>query len=149
MRRIQPWWGSSERRGAVSSRCAMSTGVGALGHPGAGASVPGWMQVGFGLYAALAANGHAPIEVFPYAGFRLLSPTKLPKKTTRAGIVERVVRLEAQGIAAPWMGLWSHDALDATLAALVACGQLRGLPSRLVAAMTTQRSGSREPAEGS
>ena len=65
--------------------------------PVAGATVPGWMQVGLGLYAALAANGHTPIEVFPYAGFRLLSPTKLPKKTTRAGIVERVARLDAQG----------------------------------------------------
>jgi predicted nuclease with RNAse H fold len=94
--------------------------------PVAGATVPSWMQVGFGLYADLAANGHSPIEVFPYAGFRLLSPTKLAKKTTRAGIVERIARLEAQGITAPWIGLWSHDALDATLAALLALRAVEG-----------------------
>jgi hypothetical protein len=32
--------------------------------PVAGAAVPDWMQVGFRLYAALAANGYAPIEVY-------------------------------------------------------------------------------------
>jgi predicted nuclease with RNAse H fold len=94
--------------------------------PVAGTAVPSWMQVGFQLYAELAANGHTPLEVFPYAGFRLLSSTKLPKKTTRAGIVERVARLEAQGITAPWIALWSHDALDATLAALVALRAIEG-----------------------
>jgi hypothetical protein len=54
------------------------------------------------------------------AGFQLLASSRLPKKTTLGGIQERVARLEAQGITAPWMGLWSHDALDATLAALLA-----------------------------
>jgi predicted nuclease with RNAse H fold len=94
--------------------------------PVAGAAMAGWMQVGLGLYVELAANGHTPMEVFPHAGFRLLSPTKLAKKTTRAGIQERVARLDAQGITAPWMGLWSHDALDATLAALVALRAIEG-----------------------
>jgi predicted nuclease with RNAse H fold len=88
--------------------------------PVAGAAVPGWMQVGFQVYAELAASGHTPIEVYPHAGFQLLASSRLPKKTTLGGIQERVARLEAHGITAPWMGLWSHDALDATLAALLA-----------------------------
>jgi predicted nuclease with RNAse H fold len=88
--------------------------------PVAGEIVPGWMQVGFRLYAELTANGHTPIEVYPYAGFRLLGSSKLPKKTTLAGAQERIARLEGHGIAASWMQLWSHDALDATLAALLA-----------------------------
>jgi predicted nuclease with RNAse H fold len=88
--------------------------------PAAGGAVPGWMQVGFQLYAELAANGHAPIEVFPHAGFRLLAGRVLPKKSTVAGIRNRVAMLEAEEVVAPWMQLWSHDALDATLAALLA-----------------------------
>ena len=94
--------------------------------PVAGAAVPDWMQVGFRLYSELAAHGHAPIEVYPHAGFRLLGNTRLPKKTTLAGVQERVARLEGQGITAPWMNLWSHDALDATLAALLALRATEG-----------------------
>jgi predicted nuclease with RNAse H fold len=88
--------------------------------PVAGGAVPGWMRVGFRLYAELAANGHTPIEVFPHAGFRLLAGRAVPKKTTMAGARERVTVLEGEDVAAPWMQLWSHDALDATLAALLA-----------------------------
>ena len=94
--------------------------------PVAGAAVPDWMQVGFRLYAELATHGHTPIEVYPYAGFRLLASTSLPKKTTLAGVQARVARLEGQGITASWMGLWSHDALDATLAALLALRAAEG-----------------------
>jgi predicted nuclease with RNAse H fold len=94
--------------------------------PVAGAAVPGWMQVGFQLYAQLTANGHRPIEVYPHAGFQLLAGSRLPKKTTLGGIQERVTRLEEQGVTAPWMGLWSHDALDATVAALLALQATEG-----------------------
>jgi predicted nuclease with RNAse H fold len=98
--------------------------------PVAGAAAADWMQVGFRLYEELTARGHAPIEVYPHAGFQLLGSSKLPKKTTLGGIQERVARLEAQGITAPWMGLWSHDGLDATLAALLA---LRAVENTAVA----------------
>jgi len=37
-----------------------------------------------------------------------------------AGIQERVAVLEAEEVVAPWMQLWSHDALDAALAAMLA-----------------------------
>jgi hypothetical protein len=33
---------------------------------------------------------------------------------------ERIAILRAQGVVAEWMQLWSHDALDAALAALLA-----------------------------
>lgn len=66
------------------------------------------------------ADGHAPIEVYPYAGFRLLAGRVLSKKTTVSGVRERVAVLEAERVAAPWMRLWSHDALDAAMAAMLA-----------------------------
>jgi predicted nuclease with RNAse H fold len=94
--------------------------------PVAGAAVPGWMQVGLQLYAQLTADGHRPIEVYPHAGFQLLAGSRLPKKTTLGGIRQRVACLEGQGVTAPWMGLWSHDALDATLAALLALRATEG-----------------------
>ena len=52
------------------------------------------MQLGFRLYRELTTKGHAPIEVYPHAGFRLLSSASLPKKTTMAGVRERVARRE-------------------------------------------------------
>jgi len=88
--------------------------------PMAGGTVAGWMRVGFRLYAELAANGHTPIEVYPHAGFRILAGRALPKKSTFAGVRERIALLRAQGVVAEWMQLWSHDALDAALAALLA-----------------------------
>jgi hypothetical protein len=43
-----------------------------------------------------------------------------------AGVQERVARLQAQRVTAPWIQLWSHDALDATLAALLALRATEG-----------------------
>lgn len=90
--------------------------------------VPGWMQVGFRLYQDLAAAGHRPIEVFPYAGFRVLAGAggRLPSKATIAGVGARVALLQREGVGAGADGmqllleLWSNDALDAALAALLA-----------------------------
>jgi hypothetical protein len=106
---------------------AVSTGCGCHGSPLSPARpCPTGCRLGFRLYAELATHGHTPIEVYPYAGFRLLASTSLPKKTTLAGVQARVARLEGQGITASWMGLWSHDALDATLAALLALRAAEG-----------------------
>jgi predicted nuclease with RNAse H fold len=95
--------------------------------PQLGGPVPAWMKVGFELYRQLQANGSHPIEVFPYAGFkRLAGGSALLKKTTPAGIRRRVELLEAQGVGAHWLRLWSHDAIDAALAALLALGSQDG-----------------------
>ena len=89
--------------------------------------VPAWMTVGFDLYRQLQANGSHPIEVYPYAGFRRLAGgSRLPKKTTPAGVHKRVELLQAQGVRADWLRLWSHDAIDAALAALLALGSRDG-----------------------
>jgi predicted nuclease with RNAse H fold len=88
--------------------------------PTAAAPVPGWMQVGLGLYQALAAAGHSLIEVYPHAGFRALAGAPLAPKRTIAGLRERVALLRREGVAAEGMQLWSHDAIDAALAALLA-----------------------------
>jgi predicted nuclease with RNAse H fold len=90
--------------------------------PVAGGAVPRWMEVGFQLYEELTAHGHAPIEVFPHAGFKLLAGGRPPNKATVAGARARVGLLAAQGVGAQWIHLWTHDALDAALAALLALG---------------------------
>ncbi len=81
--------------------------------PIAGGAMPGWMQVGFGLYQALAATGHRPIEVYPHAGFQLLAGGRLPPKRTTDGMRARATLLHREGVGAEGMQLWSHDALDA------------------------------------
>jgi hypothetical protein len=78
------------------------------------------MRVGFGLYQGLAAAGHSPIEVYPHAGFRALAGAMLPPKRTIAGLRERVELLRREGVDGVGMQLWSHDAVDAALAALLA-----------------------------
>ena len=115
--------------------------------PVAGATVDDWMQLGFRLYRELTTKGHAPIEVYPHAGFRLLSSASLPKKTTMAGVRERVARLEAQGIVAPWMRLWSMMRWMRRSRHYLPCGQSRAQRWRLAAATTTRRSGSRSPVD--
>jgi predicted nuclease with RNAse H fold len=95
--------------------------------PEPGRPVPVWMTVGFELYRQLQASGTDPIEVYPYAGFkRLAGGSALPKKATPAGVRRRVELLQAQGVGAEWLRLWSHDAIDAVLAALLALGSRDG-----------------------
>jgi predicted nuclease with RNAse H fold len=85
------------------------------------------MVRGLELFGALTEAGLETIEVFPYAGFRALAGARLPKKTTAAGIVARVRLLRDRGIDEPHLEMWSHDGLDALLAAVIALG-----PSRAV-----------------
>jgi predicted nuclease with RNAse H fold len=88
--------------------------------PTPAAPVPGWMRVGLELYQALASAARQPIEVWPHAGFRALAGRTLPPKRSIAGIHQRAALLRGAGIAAEGMQLWSHDAIDAALAALLA-----------------------------
>jgi predicted nuclease with RNAse H fold len=76
-----------------------------------------WIDVGIRVHAAL----QETIEVYPHAGFReLAGGTTLPKKTTVAGRRARAGLLRAAGLSARTMESWSHDTLDAALAAIVA-----------------------------
>jgi predicted nuclease with RNAse H fold len=87
-----------------------------------GPPVPGWIATGLELYSSLAGSARSElIEVFPYAAFRVLTrPGRLAKKTSVAGIRQRVAALASAGLCVEHLALWSHDSLDAAVAALVA-----------------------------
>jgi Protein of unknown function (DUF429) len=84
------------------------------------AKVPGWMQVGFDLWAALRDAGHEPVEVYPAGVFRALGDRVPPRKTTRAGAHARLALLTGHVELPPHVEMWSHDGIDALGAALVA-----------------------------
>jgi predicted nuclease with RNAse H fold len=83
-------------------------------HPAPGS----WIDVGIRVHAALPMT---TIEVFPNAGFRVLAGgASLPKKTSVQGVRARARLLRDAGLRALGLEAWSHDGLDAALAALVA-----------------------------
>lgn len=90
----------------------------------------GWMQVAASIHDLARSRGHVPLEVYPHAVFRLLLNGRPPKKTTAAGIDARVRVLRDQGLTEATLPLWSHDALDAAGAAIVARDHRRGIARR-------------------
>jgi predicted nuclease with RNAse H fold len=90
----------------------------------------GWMKVAAEVHAAAHATRHIALETYPYAVYRLLVGHRPPKKSTAAGISARVDALRARGITEPTLALWSHDALDAAAAALVAVDHSKGIATR-------------------
>jgi predicted nuclease with RNAse H fold len=81
----------------------------------------GWMATGFALYEALAFRGIETIEVYPYAGYReLVGRARLPSKQTVEGMTARIEGLLSLGVRVEWPEMWSHDGLDALLAAVIA-----------------------------
>lgn len=81
--------------------------------------LPGWMQVGFAVWAALGRAGHHPLEVYPAGLFRVLAGGPVPKKTSLPGLRARLALL-APHVALPTdVAMWSHDGVDALGAALV------------------------------
>jgi predicted nuclease with RNAse H fold len=86
-----------------------------------------WMAAGIDLFAALRAGGHEPLEVFPYAVFRLLhdGATRLAPKRSAAGGAARRRILDEAGVRLGPAGLAGHDAVDAAAAALVALHHAR------------------------
>lgn len=78
---------------------------------------PAWMRMGFDVWSALRAAGHAPVEVFPAGCFWLANGRRWPaKKSTPEGRAARRVLL---GLDAE---LPTHDDIDAAMAAVVARG---------------------------
>lgn len=80
---------------------------------------PGWMKVGFQVFELARRVCDRVIEVFPHAGFRTLAGGKVPSKQTAAGLVARAQLLEKAGVKIEGLEMWSHDSLDACLAALI------------------------------
>ena len=81
----------------------------------------GWMATGLALYEALRDARPELLEVYPYAGFRALAggAPLLPKQTAEGARV-RIGLLASAGVSAEHLPMWSHDGLDALLAAVVA-----------------------------
>jgi predicted nuclease with RNAse H fold len=87
-----------------------------------------WIDVGIRAHAAL----QETIEVYPHAGFReLAGGATLPKKATVAGRLARAALLRAAGLRSGDLDRWSHDALDAGLAAVVALHHAQGRAQRV------------------
>jgi hypothetical protein len=82
--------------------------------------VPGWMNVGFAVWEALRAVGHDPIEVYPAGVFRVLAGHVPARKTSRAGLLERIDLLGPYVELPAGIATWSHDGIDALGAALTA-----------------------------
>jgi hypothetical protein len=88
--------------------------------PGDPARVPGWMQVGFAVWAAVRDDGPEPIEVYPAGVFKVLGGVVPPRKTSYAGVHARIALLEPHVELPAEVEVWSHDGIDALGAALVA-----------------------------
>ncbi len=88
--------------------------------PSADQVCPPWMTVGFQVFELARGTCERVIEVFPHAGFRTLTGGKVPSKLTAAGLVARAQLLEAADVKIEALKMWSHDSLDACLAALIA-----------------------------
>ena len=87
--------------------------------PLVGGEVSGWMQTGFRVWEAL--SSHAPMEVYPHACFYRLNGSKQPvSKQEAEGRLQRVELLRAHLDLPVGADVWSHDGLDAAVAALVA-----------------------------
>jgi predicted nuclease with RNAse H fold len=94
-----------------------------------------WIELGISLHSRLRKiTGAEVIEVFPYAAFRHLAPGPLPKKTSVAGVRTRVGLLRRAGLDDGCLELWTHDFLDAALAALIALQRSRGEAVRVACA---------------
>jgi predicted RNase H-like nuclease len=79
------------------------------------------MLTGFRVWQETRGLGLHTIEVYPHAAFRgLAGPGKLDRKGTLAGTRRRVELLEAAGVRAEHLAMWSHDSLDAAVGAVVA-----------------------------
>jgi predicted nuclease with RNAse H fold len=78
-----------------------------------------WIEVGFDLFERLSPRS---VEVYPHASFRILAGgRRLPKKTSPAGAAARIELLRSAGVAAArGFETWSHDLLDAAVAAVTA-----------------------------
>ena len=103
--------------------------------PPLGEPCPAWMVTGFAVWEALRRNGSVCLEVYPYAAFRtLVGVSPLAKKQTPSGLAQRAQLLRSAGLPAGDLESWSHDALDAAVAALVAWSARSGRGDRAACA---------------
>lgn len=60
------------------------------------------------------------LEVYPYSIYRVLVGSRTPTKRSALGAAARVAALTAAGVSETHLAMWSHDALDAAAASVVA-----------------------------
>lgn len=79
--------------------------------------------------------GHRALETYPHAIYRTLLGRRPAKKTTGIGTMDRVRALKSIGFDHEALAMWSHDALDAAAAALVARQYLDGNAEAITCAL--------------
>jgi predicted nuclease with RNAse H fold len=90
-----------------------------------------WMETGFSLWQALEAKGMAPLESYPHGVMWRLAGRAMTKKQrphghlARIAVLRRYIELPAE------IEMWSHDGLDALLAAYAAWQSVHGLAERI------------------
>ena len=89
-------------------------------------TLTGWMAEAERVHQRGVESGFETLETYPYAVYRTLLGRRPAKKSTGLGIAERVAALRTVGLIEPTLSMWSHDALDAAAAAIVAHRRLSG-----------------------
>ncbi len=87
----------------------------------------GWMAEAARIHDLASTLGHTALETYPHAIYRTLLGRRPAKKATGMGVTERVDALRREGLDHAAFTMWSHDALDAVAAALVARQYLDGV----------------------
>ena len=81
---------------------------------------PDWMRVGFQVFELARSADRRVVEVYPHAAFRTLAGGAVPSKSTANGLFARAQLLQHSGVGVDGLEMWSHDSLDACIAAVVA-----------------------------
>lgn len=79
-----------------------------------------WMLLGFQVFDLVRRDGRRVVEVYPHGAFRRLAGGGVPSKSTAAGLFARAQLLRHAGLGVDGLEMWSHDSLDAAVAAIVA-----------------------------
>lgn len=87
----------------------------------------GWMAEAARVHGLAEDLGHRTLETYPHAIYRTLLGRRPAKKTTGAGTNDRVNALGSIGLEYERLSMWSHDALDAAAAAVVALHYIEGI----------------------
>ena len=95
----------------------------------------GWMAEAAHVHRLAGSLGHRALETYPYAIYRTLLGRRPAKKTTGIGTIDRVVALRSAGFDHDALAMWSHDALDAAAAALVARHYADGIADAVTCAL--------------
>ncbi len=95
----------------------------------------GWTAEAALVHELTRSLGHRALETYPHAIYRTLLGRRPAKKTTGIGTMDRVGALQSVGVDHETLAMWSHDALDAAAAAVVARQHLEGVAEAVTCAI--------------